>query len=130
VLNAVNVTDVVIRTDERINAQSTIALYTQLQKHKRRGTIYVICDNTKYDRSRRVKDWVKTSRIVQVFLPSYSPNLNLIERLWKFLRKKVIDTHHYPTKETFHEAILNFFGDIRQYRTELERLLTLNSHVA
>jgi transposase len=45
VLNAFNVSDVLVRTDTRINAQSTIALYEQLQKHKRRGTIYVICDN-------------------------------------------------------------------------------------
>lgn len=130
VLNAFNVTDVVVRTDERINAQSTIGLYTQLQKHKRKGTIYVICDNARYYRSRLVKEWVNNSRIVQVFLPSYSPNLNLIERLWKFLRKKVIDTHHYPTKEKFRAAVMNFFGDIRQYRTELESLLMLNFHVA
>jgi transposase len=130
VLNAFNVTDVVVRTDERINAESTIALYTQLQKHKRKGTIYVICDNGRYYRSRLVQEWVRNSRIVQVFLPSYSPNLNLIERLWKFLRKKVIDTHYYPTKEGFRTAVMNFFGDIRQYRTELESLLTLNFHVA
>ena len=130
VLNAFNVTDVVVRTDERINAQSTIELYKQLQKHKRKGKIYVICDNAKYYRSRLVQQWVKNSRIVQVFLPSYSPNLNLIERLWKFLRKKVIDTHYYRTKGEFRQAVMNFFGDIRQYRTELESLLTLNFHVA
>lgn len=130
VLNAFNVSDVVVREDTTINAQSTIALYQQLQKHKRRGTIYVICDNARYYRSRLVQEWVKNSRIVQVFLPSYSPNLNLIERLWKFLRKKIIDTHYYPTKEKFREAILNFFGDIRKYRAELKTLLTLNFHVA
>lgn len=129
VLNAFDVCDVLVRTDIRINAESTIALYEQLQKHQRRGKIYVICDNAKYYRSRLVQGWLKGSRVVQVFLPSYSPNLNLIERLWKFLRKKVIDTHYYPTKETFREAIMTFFGDIRTYRAELERLLTLNFHV-
>ena len=46
------------------------------------------------------------------------------------LREKVIDTHYYPTKEEFRTAVTNFFGDIRQYRTELESLLTLNFHVA
>lgn len=130
VLNAFNITDVVMRSDERINAQSTIELYKQLQKHKPKGKIYVVCDNARYYRSRLVREWVKNSRIVQVFLPSYSPNLNLIERLWKFLRKKVIDTHYYPTKGEFRTAVMNFFGDIRQYRTELESLLTLNFHVA
>jgi transposase len=129
VLNAFEVSDVLVRSDARINAQSTIALYEQLQKHKPRGRIYVICDNAGYYRSRMVQQWLKGSRIVQVFLPSYSPNLNLIERLWKFLRKKVIDTHHYPTKELFREAIMNFFGNLRKYRAELERLLTLNFHL-
>lgn len=126
VLNAFNVCDILVRTDERINAESTIALYEQLQRHQRRGTVYVICDNARYYRSRLVQQWLKGSRIVQVFLPSYSPNLNLIERLWKFLRKKVIDTQYYPTKETFREAIMGFFSDIKRYRPELESLLTLN----
>jgi transposase len=129
VLNAFDVRDVLVRSDARINAQSTIALYEQLQRHKRRGRIYVICDNARYYRSRLVKEWVANSRIIQVFLPSYSPNLNLIERLWKFLRKKVIDTHHYSTKEKFREAIMGFFGNIKKYRAELETLLTLNFRV-
>ena len=130
VLNAFDVSDVIVREDRSINAQSTIALYEHLQKHKRRGRIYVICDNARYYRSRVVQEWVANSRIVQVFLPSYSPNLNLIERLWKFLRKKIIDVQHYATKEKFREGIMNFFGEIKKYRAELKTLLTLNFHVA
>ncbi|WP_241148582.1 transposase, partial [Bacteroides sp. An269] len=37
-------------------------------------------------------EWVDGTKIRQIFLPPYSPNLNLIERLWKFLRKKVINS--------------------------------------
>ena len=129
-LNAHDVCDVVMREDESINAESTIALYEQLQEHHREGRIHVICDNAKYYRSRAVKEWVENSRIVQVFLPSYSPNLNLIERLWRFFRKKVTDTEFYPTKEKFREAVRRFFNDIEQHRSELESLLTLNFRVA
>lgn len=129
-LNAHAVCDVVMREDECINGQSTIALYKQLQERHPEGTIRVICDNARYYRSRVVKEWVENSRVEQVFLPSYSPNLNLIERLWKFFRKKVTDTEFYPTKEKFREAVRRFFNDIAEYRSELETLLALNFRVA
>ena len=45
------------------------------------------------------------------------------------MRKKVIDAEYYTTKEKFREAILNFFKNIGNYRTELESLLTLNFHI-
>ena len=128
-VNAHSVTDIVVRADDRINAQSTIELYKQLQRRHPTGRIIVICDNAKYYRSRLVKEWLATSRVVQLFLPSYSPNLNLIERLWKFLRKKVIDAEYYSTKELFREAVMGFFAGIKQYRSELESLLTLNFRV-
>ena len=62
----------------------------------------------------------------QAFLPLYSPNLNLIERLWKILRKKVINTGFYRTKEEFRRAVMNFFEHIAHYKEELNPLLNLN----
>jgi transposase len=44
-----------------------------------------------------------------VFLPPYSPNLNLMERFWKYLRQKIINTTFYRTKGQFRTAVLNFF---------------------
>jgi len=128
-VNAHHVTDIVVREDERINAQSTIELYKQLQRRHPRGKIIVICDNAKYYRSKLVKQWLSTSRVEQLFLPIYSPNLNLIERLWKFLRKKVIDAEYYSTKELFREAVMGFFKEVKNYKSELESLLTLNFRV-
>ena len=61
-----------------------------------------------------------------LLLPPYSPNLNLIERLWKMLRKKVINTRFYRTKDEFRRAVMNFFEHIADYKEELESLLTLN----
>jgi transposase len=46
--------------------------------------------------------------------PPYSPNINLIEWLGKFMRKKVINTKFYRTKEEFRQAILKFFKNITQ----------------
>ena len=45
---------------------------------------------------------------MQVFLPTYSRNLNLIEHFWKFLRQKIIDTQFYRTKGAFKNAGLSF----------------------
>ena len=48
-----------------------------------------------------------------------SPNLNLIERLWKLLRKEIINTKFYRTKHEFRDAVLKFFDDIASYRTQV-----------
>jgi len=73
--------DVIVREDLTINAQSTIALFEQIEKaHPDANRIVVICDNAKYYRSKLVSDYLKTSKVEIKFLPPYSPNLNLIER--------------------------------------------------
>ncbi|MDR0613565.1 MAG: transposase [Dysgonamonadaceae bacterium] len=59
-------------------------------------------------------------------MPPYSPDLNLIERLWRFLKKKVINTNFYRTKELFKQAVMKFFVNIAEYKQELQSLLTLN----
>jgi hypothetical protein len=54
--------------------------------------IFVICDNASYYRSREVREFTDSSKIELVFLPPYSPNLNLIERFWKFFKKRISTT--------------------------------------
>ena len=126
-LNAHDVTDVITLDCPRVNAQSTRELYqAALARHPEATEIYIISDNAKYYHNKELAQWVKGTRIRQVFLPPYSPNLNLIERLWKMLRKKVINTGFYRTKEEFRRAVTNFFEHIADYKEELESLLTLN----
>jgi transposase len=130
-VNAKDVTDVITLDCEKINAQSTKELYLlALQKHPQAKTIYIISDNARYYRNKELIEWIKDTPITQIFLPPYSPNLNLIERLWKFLKKKISNTKFYRTKELFRQAIDNFFKNIGQYRSELETLLTLNFRLA
>ncbi|MCB0835957.1 MAG: IS630 family transposase [Bacteroidetes bacterium] len=125
-LNALDHTDVQVVEADRINAQSTQDLYQKLiEKHPQAKTIYVIQDNARYYRNKQLSKWVENTPIQPVFLPPYSPNLNLIERLWKFLRKKVINTQFFRTKQLFRQAILDFFDHIDQYKSELETLLSL-----
>jgi transposase len=68
-----------VRFDDTINADSTIALFEQLEQlHLAAAWIYVIYDNARYHRSKAVKRYLKHSRIKLVFLPPYAPNLIII----------------------------------------------------
>ena len=88
--------------------------------------IYVICDNARYYRSKAVQAYLKTSRIKLVFLPPYAPNLNLIERLWKFFKKQVLYNRYYETFAEFKAACEAFFSNPSQYEVQLRSLLTEN----
>jgi transposase len=108
-VNAHNPTDVVIEESVSINAQSTIALLKKLErKNPTIKKIYVVADNARYYRNRLVREFLKTSKVTILFLPPYSPNLNLIERLWRFLKKTVLYNTYYEKFADFRNAILNF----------------------
>ena len=96
------------------------------EKAQGAGTTYTIMDNARYNHSKIVKEYVKHSRIKIVYLPTYSPNLNLIERLWKFFKKKVMRGKYYVGFLDFKESVIKFFRDISIYRPELKSLLTEN----
>lgn len=129
VMNAHDPTDVLIDECERVNAASTKTLYEKvIVANPTAKTIYIIGDNARYYRNKLLTEWVKDTPIKPIFLPAYSPNLNPIERMWKFMRKKVINTCFYRKKAEFRSAILGFFQDLEKYRTELESLITLNAN--
>jgi len=129
-LNAYQPTQVLFDETACVNAQSTRRLYEQLLvAHPDTPTIYVICDNARYYRNKDLTQWLADKRIVQVFLPPYSPNLNLIERLWKYLRQKIINSTFYRTKGQFRTAVLGFFDRLPEFGQDLASLLTRNFHI-
>ena len=121
---------VIIRDDESINALSTIELLKKIEaQYPLAITIHIVCDNARYYRSKLVQEFLTTSKIKLVFLPSYSPNLNLIERLWKFFKKKVLYNKYYEKFEDFKKATLGFFDNIEKFKSELDTLLTNNFNI-
>jgi len=67
-----------IRFDDTIDAISTIALFEQIERANPLAKhITIICDNARYYRSKAVAEYLENSRINLLFLPPYSPNLNL-----------------------------------------------------
>lgn len=109
-----------------INAQSTKRLCQKLLKKHPKKKIFLVCDNAGYNRCKWLLEWAQDQRIEFVFLPAYSPNLNLIERLWRLLRKEAINSMYYESFQEFKQAILDFLDKPKLYKTELRSLLTLN----
>ena len=70
-----------------------------------------------------MSEFLLNSPIEMHFLPPYSPNLNPIERLWKFTKKEVIKSNYTPDANIFKERIRNFFANIGNYKDKLESLI-------
>jgi transposase len=88
--------------------------------------VTIVCDNAKYQRCKLVMETAQSLNIELLFLPSYSPNLNLIERVWKFTKKRCLNSKYYPTFDLFRGAISSFLNTMHStYATELKTLLTL-----
>ena len=122
--------EVIIRTDDTINTQSTLKLFETLeQKHPNAKAIYITLDNAKYYKNGLVYEYLKTSKIKLLFMPPYSPNLNLIERLWKFMRKTILYNKYYEKFADFKVEVMQFFENIGQYNDKLNTLLTKNFQI-
>jgi transposase len=68
--------------------------------------VSIILDNARYQRCTRVQAVAQELGIELLFLLSYSPNLNLIERLWRFVKKQCLYSKYYPDNTSFQQAIL------------------------
>ena len=125
-----NTLKVVSRSCKRVNGSTMRELLRAIRrKHPKAKRICVIMDNAGYNKSYEVQDKAKELGIKIEYLPSYSPNLNPIERLWKFMKKKVMANTYYPDIETFQEELMLFLRGIRKHRQELSTLITDNFHI-
>ena len=111
-----------------INSLSICTLLDQLKAHYADGLpIHVILDNARYQKNAFVQAHADQLGMTLVYLPAYSPNLNLIERLWKFVKKKVLYSVYYADFSAFTAAIDQCLADTQtRYQEELSTLLTLN----
>lgn len=110
-----------------INAESVCEFMRRLRKKYPVLPIYLVMDNARYQKCKLVMGLAEQLNINLVFLPSYSPNLNIIERLWKFIRKKVLYGKYYENFLLFKNGIsecLNFINK-GHYNDELKSLLNL-----
>ena len=113
---------------EYINSESVCELLRKIAALPSVLPITVVLDNAAYQRCSLTQSTAKSLGIELLFLPPYSPNLNLIERLWKFTKKKALYSKYYETFTDFQNAITAVLdGTHREHRQELDSLLTLKS---
>jgi transposase len=122
-------------TDQNLNAQSVIALFTlMMARHPDTKHFRIYLDNARYQHAKILQAWIaQTQQESGVtfdlnYLPAYSPNLNLIERLWKFLRKEALQKWH-ATFEDMQQAVAGVLDNLPKYREQLTTLMTERFHL-
>jgi transposase len=119
--------DLVHREAAKITSAEMIKLFDDLQaRHPTATAIRVVLDNARYNHSAEIKAYIAAEgcRIELVYLPSYAPNLNLIERLWWLFKRKTLYNEHFPTFADFKAAVHGFFANLDHYRDEIHSLIT------
>jgi transposase len=118
-----------IEGTESCDADLVCRLLRKLRAANVGKRLLLVLDNARYQRARIVQVLAKQLHIRLLFLPPYSPNLNLIERFWKFLRKQVLRNRYYATFAEFRAAIQRLLTDLSAYAEELTALMTEHFHL-
>jgi len=117
---------ITVTNDTYITAQSVCVFLEKIAVRYVGIPITIILDNARCQRCALVMDKARSLNIELSFLPSYSPNLNLIERVWKFVKKKCLYSHYYEKFPAFKEAISKRLQESSTtYKTDLDSLFTL-----
>ncbi|MBD5356675.1 MAG: hypothetical protein HDR88_06685 [Bacteroides sp.] len=88
--------------------------------------VSIVLDNARYPHCHTVKKILELN-IDLIFMPPYSPNLNIIGRLWKYTRRHVLAGRYFDTPDKFHDALRHFFEiDYGNHKSNLKSVLTLN----
>jgi transposase len=125
-LNAITHEVILVTNDSYITAIQVCELLQKLKELRLSIPITLVLDNARYQKCRVVQDLAKSLEIELLYLPTYSPNLNLIERLWKFVKKKCLYGKYYEDFTQFSSAISGCLNDAHlQHKKELDSLLTL-----
>ena len=109
---------------ESVDAERVAQLLRTIRAANPGIPLLLVLDNAPYNRAPAVTQVADELVIELLYLPTYSPNLNLIERFWKFLKRKVARNRYYPTFAEFRGAIQNLLANLPTYRDELAALLT------
>ena len=123
--NAVTNELVRVTTAGTVSSDTMCELLVKIAALGLRGPVTLVLDNARYQHCTLVMNLAAALNIRLQFLPSYSPNLNLIERLWKFVKRDVLYGRHYQNFTEFRAAIDGCLDRIpTQHRSRLASLMT------
>ncbi len=110
-----------------VNAETVCQLLRQIKKRGFKNPVTLVMDNARYQRCYLVQNLAKALEIELLFLPSYSPNLNLIERYWKYMKGKLFRCRSLEKFDLFCTSIVDILDDRSAKRKkELTLLLAPN----
>jgi transposase len=125
-LHAISHQLITVTNDSYINASCVCELLEKIASLGLCTPITVVMDNARYQRCRLVLEKASQLGLELLFLPPYSPNLNLIERLWRFVRKECLYNTYYEHFDAFKQAITQCLAETTgRHQAALTRLLTL-----
>ena len=123
-LNAITHELILVCNDTDINAERVCDLLKKIADQYVGLPITIVLDNARYQKCKLVQELALSLNIELLYLPPYSPNLNLIERLWKFVKKKCLWSKYYANFKDFKEAIMDCLIQTHTtYQNELRSLL-------
>jgi transposase len=113
-----------IRGTDNVTAETLKKLIDQIRaRHPEAKRIILILDNARYNHAKIVRQHIEQSNVELLYLPAYSPNLNLIERLWRFFKDEVLTSYHESFAE-FRQAIDKVLDNLAEYADQLASLMT------
>lgn len=133
----INSSEVVVNQSKRVNSDSTLELFDSILENysDTKGNLYLFSDNARYYKSKIIQEALikpKYKRIKMIFIPPYAPNLNPIERVWKFFKKEVLENRFYAKFSDFQNGIDDFFNNklkIPEIKEKLRRFASDNFHI-
>jgi len=125
--NAVTRELIAVTNTTFVNTETMCELLRKIAAAGLTGPITLVLDNARYQRNAVVQGLAAELGITLLFLPSYSPNLNLIERLWKFIKRNRLYGRYYATFAEFRLGIEGCLSELSStHSAALEKLMTLN----
>lgn len=126
-LNAVSKEIITVTNETYINAESVCKLMAEIARPGLKMPVTLVLDNARYQKCALVQNYAAALNIELLYLPSYSPHLNLIERFWKFVRKECLYSKYYQNFPEFKHAIDDCIRNTHlKHKDELESLLSWN----
>ena len=125
--NAVTRELITITNTTVVNTDTMCALLRAVAQRGLLGPLTLVLDNARYQRNTVVQSLAAELGIGLLFLPSYSPNLNLIERLWRFMKRQAAYGRYHPTFADFLAAVQDVLDRVpTTHANKLASLMTLN----
>lgn len=111
--------------EENCDAKRVIEFYTLIIKaYPNAPKIVLTRDNAAYFNAKIVTQWLKEHPVLHIEpLPPYAPNLNLIERFWRFAKEKLVRNTYYKKYMTFRAKVFQFLNHVDKYADELKTLM-------